>query len=338
MKYITFAVPSYNSEDYLRRCVDTLLTGGKDVEIIIINDGSVDGTGAIADEYSMIYPDIVKVVHQENKGHGGAVNAGIDRASGRYFKVVDSDDWLDEDALQQILGQIKYWEAENTEVDLIVSNYIYDHLYENKQHTVRYRNVFNHGIICGWNDIGNFNPSQYLIMHALMYNTRILRTSGIVLPQHTFYVDNLFACQPLPYVERICYLDVDLYHYFLGREDQSVNESVMMKRIDQQLKVTKMLFDVTDMDAVKYPRLASYLVRNISIMMAISSIHLLLIGTPEALEKRKNLWEYIRFLNRDLYVKLRYQTVSGLTYLPGKIGMAATVTGYQAAKKIIKFQ
>ena len=96
-KLITFAVPCYNSEAYMRGCVDSLLAGGERVEIIIIDDGSTDATGAIADEYASQYPTIVKVVHQENGGHGEGINQGVKNATGIYFKVVDSDDKMSED-------------------------------------------------------------------------------------------------------------------------------------------------------------------------------------------------------------------------------------------------
>lgn len=96
MKLLSIAVPCYNSEDYMRHCIETLLPGGEDVEIIIVDDGSTkDRTAEIADEYAAKYPGIVKAVHQENGGHGEAVNTGLRNATGLYFKVVDSDDWLD---------------------------------------------------------------------------------------------------------------------------------------------------------------------------------------------------------------------------------------------------
>ena len=99
MKLLSIAVPCYNSEKYMRKCVESLLPGGEDVEIIIVDDGSdKDDTARIADEYQERYPSIVKAVHKENGGHGSAVNAGIDAAAGLYFKVVDSDDWVKEDA------------------------------------------------------------------------------------------------------------------------------------------------------------------------------------------------------------------------------------------------
>ena len=131
------------------------------------------------------------------------------------------------------------------------------------------------------------------------YKTEVLRESGIRLPKHTFYVDNLFANQPLPYVKTLCYIDLDLYHYFLGREDQSVNEKVLMSRIDQQIRVTKLVAMSADLEGLSHmqPKLARYLTRNISIMMSISCIHLLLIGTPEAKRQREALWHLIRSHN-----------------------------------------
>ncbi|MCI8860719.1 MAG: glycosyltransferase family 2 protein [Lachnospiraceae bacterium] len=339
MKAITFTVPCYNSEDYMERCIDTLLTADEQVEIIIVDDGSTDRTGEIADNYARNYPEIVQVIHQENGGHGAGVNAGLAQAVGKYFKVVDSDDWLEPEELKKLLRKIKEWEKQQTNVDLIVCNYLYDHFYENKVKRMAYRNVLKENKICGWDEVRRFRPSQYLVMHSLFYRTEVLRQSGVKLPKHTFYVDNIFANQPLPYVQTICYLNLDLYHYFLGRDDQSVNEKVLMKRIDQQIRVTKLVSVCTDLEKlrIRNPRLENYLTRNISIMMAISSIHLLLIGTPEALKKREMLWNYVKNHNPRLYITLRRRTVSGFTYLPGRFGTALTLAGYRAARKLYQF-
>ena len=345
-KYITFTVPCYNSQDYMKRCIDSLLVGGDDVEIIVVDDGSTDATGEIADRYEKEYPGIVRVVHQENGGHGSGVNKGMELAEGLFFKVVDSDDWLDGEAYISMLSRMKRFRAMKEvglirEIpDLFVCNYIYDHLDEGTCHIMHYRNVFPTEEMCDWNDIGRFHPSQYLIMHALVFRTELLRKSGVVLPEHTFYVDNIFAYKPLPYVRHIYYMDINLYHYYIGREDQSVNEKVLMSRIDQQIKVTKIVFRCVDLNEVReqYPKLAEYMCRNISIMMAISSIHLLLINSQEAYGKRKRLWNNVKEENIRLYFRLKYTTLSGLTYLPGRLGGMLTRGGYRAARKIYQFQ
>ena len=346
MKYLTFTVPCYNSESYMRRCVDSLLCFGKDAEIILIDDGSTDGTGEIADEYQNRFPDIVKTVHKENGGHGSGVNKGLEMAEGLYFKVVDSDDWLDPEACQKLLFRIRelcgggrYEFAENIP-DLFICNYVYDHLDEGSSRVMDYRNVFPDEKMCTWNSIGRFKPSQYLIMHSLIFRTEVLRKSNVKLPEYTFYVDNLFSYQPLPYADNLYYMDIDLYHYYLGREDQSVNEKVLMKRIDQQIRVTEMVARCVDLKKVRkvYPKLASYMTRNISIMLSISSIHLLLIQTDEARSKRKEMWKNIRQHDKRLYYRLRYSTLSGLTYLPGRLGGRLTIGGYRFARKIYQFQ
>ena len=107
MKLLSVAIPSYNSEAYMRKCIESLLVGGEDVEILIVNDGSTDGTGTIADGYAARYPSIVKAIHKENGGHGSAVNAGLEHATGLYFKVVDSDDWVKESAYLKILEVLR---------------------------------------------------------------------------------------------------------------------------------------------------------------------------------------------------------------------------------------
>lgn len=335
-KIITFVVPCYNSQDYMKRCVDSLLPGGEDVEIIIVNDGSSDRTGEIAQAYEQKYPSIVRAVQKENGGHGSGVNTGLSMAEGTYFKVVDSDDWVEEKAYKKVLHLLK----EPYAPDLLVCNYVYNHLYEHRQKSMSYQNVFPEERVFTWEEMGHFSPSQYLIMHALIFKTAVLKKANVVLPEHTFYVDNLFSYQPLPYVKTLYYMDVDFYQYFLGREDQSVNENIMMQRIDQQIYVTQLVTDCVDLNEVKkaHPKLAAYMRRNISIMMAISSIHLLLIQNQEALQKRKKMWEEIRKKNAALYYHLRFANLSGWTYLPGKVGGRLTVGGYRLAKKIYQFQ
>ena len=126
MKYISFAIPCYNSEDYMAQAIESILPGGEDVEILIVNDGSKDRTAEIGKEYEEKYPEIVKLINKENGGHGDAVNAGLAHASGKYFKVVDSDDWVDRISLMKILNVLKNFEEEEQEVDMLIANYVYE--------------------------------------------------------------------------------------------------------------------------------------------------------------------------------------------------------------------
>ena len=339
LKKITFTVPCYNSEEYMERCIDSLLVGRDEVEIIIVNDGSTDKTGSIADNYAKKYPNIVRVIHKENGGHGSGVNRGLKEATGTYFKVVDSDDWLDENALLKLLDKIKEIEEQKENVDLFVCNYIYDHLYENKQKTMQYKNIFPNEKIVTWRDIKRFKPSQYMIMHSLIYKTAVLKKCKITLPEHTFYVDNIFAYIPLTCVRTIMYLNIPLYHYFIGRIDQSVNETIMVERVDQQIKITKIIAESVDLQKVKevYPKLYKYLLSYLSMMLTISSVLLLKKKDKESLEKRKELWNYVYKIDKKAYKKLKYFKLAGLTYIPSKVGSFITLKGYKIAQKVYRF-
>ena len=107
MKLLTVAIPCYNSQDYMEHAIETVIVGGEDVELLLIDDGSTDLTARIADSYAEKYPDMIRAIHQENAGHGGAVNTGIREATGLYFKVLDSDDWFDRQSFLQVLDKLR---------------------------------------------------------------------------------------------------------------------------------------------------------------------------------------------------------------------------------------
>lgn len=338
-KLITFAVPCYNSAAYMDHCVRTLLTGGDDIEIILVDDGSTkDDTPAICDRYQAEYPDIVRAIHQENGGHGEGVNQGLRHAQGMYYKVVDSDDWLDEAALKAVLDKLRAFAGAEQPLDLFIANYVYEHVEDNTQKVMKYTNVFPEGRVFTWNEIGRFRPSQYLLMHSVIYRTEMLRACRLELPKHTFYVDNIFVYQPLPYVKSMYYMDLDLYRYFIGRADQSVNESIMVKRVDQQLRVTRHMIDCQDLDELKdQKRLHAYMVHYLSVMMAVSDIFLLLDGSDEAKAKRTGLWQYLKdHVSTGVYRAVRYN-LGGLTDLKFPGGDKLTLGVYRQLRKIFKF-
>lgn len=339
MKLITFAVPCYNSAAYMEHCIRTLLHGGDEVEIIIINDGSKDETAAIADRYQAMHPNIIKAVHQENGGHGEGVNQGLRNATGLYYKVVDSDDWLDADALDKLLDQLRIFAQMENPVDLVVANYVYEHVEDNTQKVMRYTSVLPQDRIFTWNEVGRFKPSQFILMHAATYRTQVLRDSGVVLPKHTFYVDNVYVYVPLPYVKSIYYMDIDLYRYFIGRADQSVTEENMIKRIDQQLRITRIIIDAHDLQAIEKEneRLASYMYHFVSMMLMICNIYLLMSGTPENLAKAKTLWQDLKTWRPALYRRMRYRSANVCFLLPGKVGRDIDIFFYKLVRRIYKF-
>ena len=141
MKLSSIAIPCYNSAAYMRKCIDSLLPGGEDVEIIIVNDGSKDETPEIAAEYKERFPGIVKVVNKENGGHGSAVNSGIEHATGLYYKVVDSDDWVNQEAYLKILDTLKGLLKDGKSIDMMISNFVYEKEGEKKKDIKKAENV-----------------------------------------------------------------------------------------------------------------------------------------------------------------------------------------------------
>ena len=307
----------------MRHALDSLLTAKEDMEIIIINDGSTDDTLKIAQEYARKYRGIVKVIDKENGGHGSGVNAGLKEAKGKYFKVVDSDDWVDAKSLKKVLQTLK-----KIDVDLLIVNYVYEK--EGSKKEMGYKKVFPENKIFTWDEVGKFKVSEYLLMHSVFYKTKILKSINLHLPEHTFYVDNIFVYYPLPSIKTMYYLNVPFYRYFIGRTDQSVNEQVMISRVDQQLKVTKIMIDFFDPFKIENKNLQTYLIHYLDIMMTISTILLKLTKTKEADKKIKELWAYLDQQNPRIKKRLK---VAKLAKLPRII----SIPGYKLARHIFKF-
>lgn len=338
MKLLSVAIPCYNSAEYMENCVNSLLCGGEEVEIIIVDDGSVkDNTAEIADRLAAEHPTIIKAVHQENGGHGEAVNTGLKNATGAYFKVVDSDDWVDEKALELVLNTLRYMEDNNKGLDMLLSNFVYEKQGAKHKKVMKYSNAFKSKNITSWDGNVKLGITQYILMHSVIYRTELLRECGLQLPKHTFYVDNIFVFQPLPYVKKICYIDVDFYRYFIGRDDQSVNEKVMIGRIDQHIRVTKIMTEDFLKTNVESERLYKYMLQYLSMMYCIASIMLIRAKDPEKLKEKEELWNWLKDTDKDLYKKLRHSTLGIIMNLPGKVGRSISVFGYKVTQKIFGF-
>ena len=337
MKLLSVAIPCYNSEAYMSKCINSLLIGGEEVEIIIVDDGSSDRTAEIADDYAEKYPTIVKAIHQENGGHGQAVNTGIKNATGLYFKVVDSDDWVNQDAYYEVLKTLYELTRGAETVDLLISNFVYEKQGATRKKIMQYRHCFPTNQIFGWDEVRHMKKGQYLLMHSMIYRTKLLHDCGMELPKHTFYVDNIFAFEPLSFVKKMYYLDVNFYRYFIGRDDQSVNEKVMIKRIDQQIRVNKLMTDIFHNCQFDNKYVKKYMLSYLDIITTVSSIMLVRAGTQEALDKKRELLDYIREQDLWLYHKLRYSILGRAANLPGRGGRKMFVAAYKICQKFYGF-
>lgn len=234
-KILTISVAAYNVEKYLDKLCNTIIASGciKDLEVLIVDDGSSDNTVQIAKKYEQIYPNDIKYVKKKNGGHGSTINKGIELAHGKYFKVLDGDDWVDSKGLEKLITILK-----SEDVDLFVTNR--KRVFENigkeiidKPRGIQENKILYIEDIC--------NNMDRLLFHSVFVRTRILKTNNIYIDENCFYVDNEILWYPFPYIDTIYYLNETVYCYRLGLADQSVNANVIAKRIDQHEFVNKQI-------------------------------------------------------------------------------------------------
>lgn len=335
MKLLTVTVPCYNSQDYMEACIESLLAGGEKVEIIIIDDGSKDNTGAIADKYVEKYPSIVRVVHQENGGHGEGINQGLAHATGKYFKVVDSDDTLSTD-FPKFLEKLEECDKEGG-VDLFVTNYYYVHSDGKGDRSINYSTSLPEGRIFSWADTKPFRLHQLLTIHSCTFRTEAMRKWTHRLPKHVFYEDNLMVYQTLPHVQKLYYMNSDLYRYWIGRPDQSVQKAVMMKRYTHQLLVTRMCFEACHLDDIKDKMLKKYLKHELFMMFGISILYARLHKSKEVDAVLEQMWDECRAYDEKWANHFRNHTPLWFVCIPGGFGQNFATLVYNFANKVVRF-
>jgi hypothetical protein len=338
-------VPCYNSAEYMDACIASLIGAGAEnldrIEILIVDDGSTkDDTAQKADRWAEHFPNSIRAVHQENGGHGEAVNTGIRLARGFYFKCIDSDDWVDVQSAREVINILAGFVDLPESVDMLVTNYVYNHIESKTETVINFKSVFPKSQVFGWDDIGHFRISQNLLMHAVTYRTQLLRDIGIKLPAHTFYVDNIFVYVPLPAVRRIYYLNSNFDPYFKGRSDQSVNEQVVLAHIDQQMLITRIMIDAYKLpDEIPSRKLLHYMLNHLTLMVSVCTIFSILARRtqPGVLKNSAEIWKYLKERNPKVYWRMRLG-IRGLgTSLPTPFGRGLTIVVYRVAQRMYKF-
>lgn len=278
-KLLTVVIPAYNTERFLRNCLDLLLAckSAEWTELLVVDDGSTDRSGQIAEEYAKQYPDIVNVIHKENGGHGSAINTGMRLASGTYFKVVDSDDAVDSVAYEVFLKKLKHLETQHC--DLIATPFAcvwHKKTGRKKMGQCRIRqqerkiegaDAFRHGEMLPFETAAN---KLHVRMHEWTVRTALLKEHDIRLTEHSFYVDMQYILFPVPWIKTVCILDETVYLYRLGEETQSVSVRNMQKNRGQHQKVMRSLIEFyrSREAAGDNAKVLSYLARGIAKMEA----------------------------------------------------------------------
>lgn len=334
MKLLSIVVCCYNSQDYMAHAIESLLVGGERVEIIIIDDGSKDNTGKIADDFQAKYPTIIKVVHQPNGGHGAGVQAGIREATGTFFKVVDSDDWVDPEAYETMLKQI---EEKGDKVDLFVNDYTYFHGDE-KGDTIRFGNRIPRNEIVTWDKVKRLALSQNLLIHSCMFKTKILKDSDIHIPTHTFYEDDYCVYAPLRNVKTICYVPVSLYCYFVGRAGQSVQKDVAIRRYKDYLKVAMACIKEYNIYDYKNDKgLYRILYHELRIFITLGYVHTQQNKSKEARADLKAFQKEFKEVNPKLYRHITHFSLVSPLVWPGFLGRFNSKVAYSISHLFVKF-
>ena len=193
-----------------------------------------------------------------------------------------------------------------------------------------------------WDETGRFKKGQYILMHSVIYRTQVLKDCGLKLPEHCFYVDNIYVFDPMPYVKNIYYADVNFYYYFIGRDDQSVNQEVMIRRLDQQARVNRIMIDYFS-DSLrsglieKKSRLFKYMYNYLEIITTITSVMAICSGEKDKMDIMDEVWNYLRDKDAQLYRKIRSGVFGIALHLPGKGGKAVVKACYKVAQGIFGF-
>lgn len=239
-KCLTVVIPTYNVEKYLDRCLISLTTDKSildDIEIIIVNDGSKDNSLEIARRYEKEFPKTIKVIDKENGGHGSTINRGYKEATGKYFRVLDSDDWVNVDDFTEYVNKLK-----TLDVDLVLTDYTKELVYQNEENRFGYKLEKNKILNFEDIDLDALRP-DYFCLTSMTIKTEILRKINLHLDEKTFYVDMEYILFPINEINTLIYLDLNLYRYFFGRADQSVNISSFVRNRKNHETVLRRLID-----------------------------------------------------------------------------------------------
>lgn len=335
---ITVCIPSYNSAPFLHYAVDSLIEFGEDIEVIIIDDGSKDETGAIADEYEKKYP-FIKAVHQPNGGHGEGINHGLALAQGLYYRVLDSDDWVEATGFRALLDDIK---TTGAKADLYITDYTYWQGRENRDVRITYNYLFKErdpNIAKGgaWSEMKKFRYDRNLTLHSTMYRTSTLRECGVHCPAHVSYEDNYFVYAPLSFVKQVRYVPQSVYQYLIGREGQSMTNTTCLRKHRDFVTDGKLIFDAVDLYSIKDKGTRRAVYHHFIMNMVLSVLHSKLRNDKEGKEAIKEFWAHCKASNKRQYrLARRHFAIAGLS-IPGPLGYVPAKLGYALGHKIVKF-
>ena len=336
-KLITFCVPSYNSEEYLHYALDSL-KGHEDIEVLIIDDGSKDNTLEVAKKYEQENPSVFVAVHQENKGHGGAINTALGLAKGEYFKVLDSDDWVDKDALSKLMAFLR--EKMPVRPDMILMDYVYQQGRDNPTKRIHFNRYFDKNKVVPLSSLKHhMKIEDNVTLHSSIYRTALLRQCNLKLPEHCSYEDNYFVYVPLGVIENVAYLPEPLYQYLIGRDGQSMTYETCVRKYKDFILCGELIFKSHDIMKFKKTDKKRFILIKHHLMLAMlfAVIYPQLKKTEEALNDMNAFMEECKKHNPDQYALCRKDLRVSTFFHRGKPAYKTSRFWYKLAHIVVDF-
>ncbi|MDT2703451.1 glycosyltransferase family 2 protein [Enterococcus dongliensis] len=291
-KILSITVPSYNTSNYMDFCLPTFLTNNElldDIEILLVNDGSKDDTLSRARKYEKQYPNTIKVIDKKNGGHGSTINKGIEHATGKYFKVVDGDDWVDNLNLTRLVQQLK-----KLDVDMIVNPYIEYNERKKSENIISVEQQYLEKKM----KFSDLNLKSVLPMHSITYSTSILKENKIHLDEKIFYVDVEYILYPIPFVKTIYFLDYPVYIYRYDTPNQSVNTKNTQKNVLHHLKVVNSVCSFYDSLSEKTSKSVKEYILSRTISL-INSQYNIYFSFPHSKKMKYTINEFDKLINKN---------------------------------------
>lgn len=297
-KILTIVVPCYNVEEFVDECLDSLAKAQviDSLEVLVVNDGSKDNTLNLAQKYSVKYPSTFFIIDKKNGGHGSTINVGIKNATGKYFMVLDGDDWLNSKELDQLVYRLS-----NVDVDLVSFNYTrvengLKNVVKNNEKYIQYEKIYFFDKLK--------LKKMYFVLSSICYKTQILRECNLTLFENMFYVDLQYIIKPIVAVDSIIFYDLNIYNYRLGNINQSVNINNMLARYEQHETVVNDLILFYNIQSAISKEKEKY-IRNIILKAIYTQYHLSLTYDPDLERAERNAQRFDQFLkeNNNIFYK-----------------------------------
>ena len=305
-KLLSILVPCGDVQNDIRGCVESMLSGGENLEILLVDIGVQNSAGAVLEELTERYPDIIRTLRQPTGSRGSAVMAGLQMATGTYFKVVDPEHRLNESVLARVMELLQ----ESVEkFDMLICNSVLEKPDEKRKKVVHYRRELSKERVFGWDEFGHFAKEDYIWMSSCIYRTQMLLDAGLEIPADINCIETLYETLPMQWVKKMYYLDGDLDHCCIHWEDPQSEEARRVNSAEQRLRIAQMLLNQLELNNEDTPKRNRYLYNCFERITAETSVLLVKSGKPELRVKRDWFWQNLYKKDAKLCEKLRSDPV-----------------------------